>query len=845
MAWAVIASPLRAANLTAHYRLDEPGGTVAADSAGANPGSIGGSPTLGVTGVVQQAMTFKGGGDVVKLGTNVAVRPTGDFTATVWVKAGDTTSNLQILGAADGIGNANNGWILKPQGGGRLFFDVSTNGGLTKSADLIVEKSQLLSADPGVWTFMAVRFQRSNGANCVVFFTTVNLTAGGSAITSAAVTSNTKTTTATANATVFYPANATAIGARDTGTDGYLGTIDDVRFYDGVLTDQELADLYNAVTPGGSVTNRPLIVAYIETPRGGTEDQFGVKMRYQGQMIFDLPWDNTNAVAEQMQRLQDAGVQAVIQDLTNWKFDNQGLGQCETEVPVVEAECAKRGMKQFMFFRAQDVPTNGAPPSAYFTSIDMANRHAMTVWNDWAQKPTYQTFQGKPMLIIFEPNQAAYLAAYNAWLATNTVPTNYLAKFWVGNCYGGGWGWGNSESASDNSVRYVRPSYDPPGTTDWTAQRVRMTPEAWNTNVQWGLQATDFCVLSCYDERSDGSFWAIADTSGVTNAATGRPCNINPTTNWWAYYDVVRSNCASEYYFGPTYEAEGFTAKSGGLVVTNVSGFNGSGCVSMGGSNTWFEWNNISNASGYATLAFRYANGSSANRPCQINLNGTAVANLTFPPTGASNIWQTQTQKVSLNPGNNTIRVLATSSFGGPSVDQMVAVATTNAAPTLNAVTNQTLIAGQTLTITNVATDADVPAQTLTFSLVTNPPGATINPSNGVFTWRPAIAQSPSTNPISVKVADNGSPSLSATNSFSVIVNPPGKPVISSVGVNNGQFHFTITGTNGPDYTILASTNLTDWLPVGSDDGLPPPFLFTDPDANKFNQRFYRVILGP
>ena len=36
-----------------------------------------------------------------------------------------------------------------------------------------------------------------------------------------------------------------------------------------------------------------------------------------------------------------------------------------------------------------------------------------------------------------------------------------------------------------------------------------------------------------------------------------------------------------------------------------------------------------------------------------------------------------------------------------------------NAAPVLNPVANQTLIAGQTLTLTNTATDANAPPQTL------------------------------------------------------------------------------------------------------------------------------------
>jgi len=168
-----------------------------------------------------------------------------------------------------------------------------------------------------------------------------------------------------------------------------------------------------------------------------------------------------------------------------------------------------------------------------------------------------------------------------------------------------------------------------------------------------------------------------------------------------------------------------------------------------------------------------------------------------------------------------------------------------NTAPVLATNSNQSLIAGQTLTFTNSATDADVPAQTLTFSLLSPPSGATINPSNGVFTWRPTMAQSPSTNPFSVKVADSGTPSLSATQNFSVTVLRPANPAVSAPGVSNGVMSFTITGDSGPDYLIQTSTNLTTWLSVWTNLSAVPPFPFTDSAAPNFNQRYYRVQLEP
>ncbi len=52
------------------------------------------------------------------------------------------------------------------------------------------------------------------------------------------------------------------------------------------------------------------------------------------------------------------------------------------------------------------------------------------------------------------------------------------------------------------------------------------------------------------------------------------------------------------------------------------------------------------------------------------------------------------------------------------------------------------------------ATDGDLPAQTLTFSLVGAPTGASINSSTGVFSWTPTEVQGPGTYTFNVMVSD-------------------------------------------------------------------------------------------
>jgi len=76
---------------------------------------------------------------------------------------------------------------------------------------------------------------------------------------------------------------------------------------------------------------------------------------------------------------------------------------------------------------------------------------------------------------------------------------------------------------------------------------------------------------------------------------------------------------------------------------------------------------------------------------------------------------------------------------------------------------------GANIAINVTATDSDVPANALNYSLLTAPTGASID-TNGIITWTPTGAQMSSTNVITTVVADNGTPSLSATNSFVVTV---------------------------------------------------------------------------
>jgi O-glycosyl hydrolase len=168
-----------------------------------------------------------------------------------------------------------------------------------------------------------------------------------------------------------------------------------------------------------------------------------------------------------------------------------------------------------------------------------------------------------------------------------------------------------------------------------------------------------------------------------------------------------------------------------------------------------------------------------------------------------------------------------------------------NTPPVLAPLPNQTLIAGQTLNLTNSATDAETPPQVLTFAVQPVVPGVSFDTNSGVLNWRPAIAQSPSTNLFSIIVSDDGTPSLSATQQFAVTVLPPSAPQLTAPGVGASQFHLTITGDAGPDYTVQTSTNLVDWTSLRTITPATLPVILNLPLTNAASRQFYRLQLGP
>jgi hypothetical protein len=85
---------------------------------------------------------------------------------------------------------------------------------------------------------------------------------------------------------------------------------------------------------------------------------------------------------------------------------------------------------------------------------------------------------------------------------------------------------------------------------------------------------------------------------------------------------------------------------------------------------SYVQWSINVAAAGTATVAIRFANGTTTNRPMDITVNGTVVASgKAFNPTANWDTWQTTTVTIPVNAGTNTVRATATTANGGPNVD--------------------------------------------------------------------------------------------------------------------------------------------------------------------------------
>ncbi|MBA4148329.1 MAG: M36 family metallopeptidase [Verrucomicrobia bacterium] len=214
------------------------------------------------------------------------------------------------------------------------------------------------------------------------------------------------------------------------------------------------------------------------------------------------------------------------------------------------------------------------------------------------------------------------------------------------------------------------------------------------------------------------------------------------------------------------------------------------------------------------------------------------------PATGSFTWTPTEAQ----GPGTNTIVVRVTDD-GLPNLSAtrtfLVFVSEVNSVPVLSPIADQFVYASSSLTLPITAVDNDIPANILTFSLLGTPPsGAGIDSSSGLFTWPNIAAPVGSTNMVTVRVQDNGSPALAASETFAVIV--LASPVIQTVELLENEITINWSAIPGRSYRVQYATTLqpTNWedledvVAQGTVASLTEFFFGAE-------QRFYRILVLP
>jgi glucuronoarabinoxylan endo-1,4-beta-xylanase len=218
------------------------------------------------------------------------------------------------------------------------------------------------------------------------------------------------------------------------------------------------------------------------------------------------------------------------------------------------------------------------------------------------------------------------------------------------------------------------------------------------------------------------------------------------------------------------------------------------------------------------------------------NLTNLTAVSSVIPWLTTSNLSLAAQPPVSVTNLNFTYALPALS------IATFVGQATTNPPPVFAAVANQTINPDSTLVLTDSATDGALPPPTLTYTLLAAPTNAAVNAASGVITWRPLLSQANTTNSISVQVSDNGTPALTATNSFSVTVNPVTPPTVAAQ-LSAGVVSLTVNGVPGPNYSLLVSSNLTTWQVLFTTNSPLLPLSLAQ--SNAAPAMFYRIQIGP
>ena len=253
-------------------------------------------------------------------------------------------------------------------------------------------------------------------------------------------------------------------------------------------------------------------------------------------------------------------------------------------------------------------------------------------------------------------------------------------------------------------------------------------------------------------------------------------------------------------------------------------------------------------------------NGNAADVGVPVTLASGAL--LTLNADG-SLVYDPNGQFESLGTGQSATDSFSyTISDGNGETDTTVVTITINGendAPVLDAIGDQSINELATLSFTATATDSDLPADTLTFSLdaASLAAGMSIDANTGVFSWTPTEGQGGSAPSVTVTVTDNGTGNLVDSETFTITVNDVNvAPVLGVIGNHSinelATLFFTATATDSDlpadtltfsldaasitaGMSIDANTGVFSWTPAEGQGGSAPSVTITVTDNGTGN----------
>ena len=170
----------------------------------------------------------------------------------------------------------------------------------------------------------------------------------------------------------------------------------------------------------------------------------------------------------------------------------------------------------------------------------------------------------------------------------------------------------------------------------------------------------------------------------------------------------------------------------------------------------------------------------------------------------------------------------------------MVTVKEVNAAPTLQPIPDQKLSLGEVGIYQVLASDVDLPANTLTFRLDSRPDGMTIDEQSGEISWTPGAADI-GVFPITVSVTDDGSPNASATTEFQVTVSGEPNAKLDIQRLVSGHIQLVIHADPDHTYEIQKSADVRQWQSLLEFPLAASPHHYIDPESTARRVGYYRV----